>query len=135
MVNSYLLDTSTIINLFRGKKAEQKLLESLEGERTSSFVCMAELYEGVERSKNKEEEENNLVKFFSRLDNVFTVDNDTAKKFGEIRSTLKKTGNVIEDMDILIAATCIAYDQILITNNQKHFSRIPDLKIHTNSAT
>ena len=130
MVNSYLLDTSIIVNLFRGKKEEQRLMESLEGERTSSFVCLAELYEGVARSRNREEEENNLIKFFSRLHNVFGVDNEAAKKFGEIRSALKKSGNVIEDMDILIAATCVSNNQILVTHNKRHFSRIPDLKIY-----
>ena len=105
-------------------------MESLEGERTSSFICLAELYEGVERSRNREEEENNLIKFFSRLHNVFGVDNEVAKKFGEIRSALKKSGNVIEDMDILIAATCVSNNQILVTHNKRHFSRIPDLKIY-----
>ena len=129
MVNSYLFDTSIIVNIFRGKKEEQKIMEDLEGERTSSFVCLAELYEGVARSQNRQEEENNLVKFFSRLNNVFGIDNEVAKKFGEVRSALKKSGNVIEDMDILIAATCITYNQILITHNKKHFSRIPELKI------
>ena len=128
-MNSYLFDTSIIVNIFRGKKEEQKIMEDLEGERTSSFVCLAELYEGVARSQNRQEEENNLVKFFSRLNNVFGLDNEVAKKFGEVRSALKKSGNVIEDMDLLIAATCIAYNQILITHNKKHFSRIPELKI------
>ena len=66
-------------------------MENLEGEKASSFVCMAELYEGVERGKNKQEEENNLVKFFSRVHNVFGIDNEVAKKFGEIRSALKKS--------------------------------------------
>jgi len=129
VVNSYLFDTSIIVNIFRGKKEEQKIMEDLEGERTSSFVCLAELYEGVARSRNRQEEENNLVKFFSRLNNVFGIDNEVAKKFGEVRSALKKSGNVIEDMDLLIAATCIAYNQILITHNKKHFLRIPELKI------
>ena len=130
MVNSYFLDTSIIVNLFRGKKEEQKLMENLEGERTSSFICLSELYEGVYRARNREAEENNLVKFFSRLHNVFGIDNEIAKKFGEIRTNLKKSGSVIEDFDILIAATCIVYNQILITHNKKHFSRIPELKIY-----
>src|SRR4030042_2513801 len=130
MVNSYFLDTSIIINLFRGKKEEQKLMENLEGERTSSFLFLSEIYEGVYRARNRETEENNLVKFFSRLHNVFGIDNEIAKKFGEIRTNLKKSDNVIYDFDILIAATCMAYNQILITHNKKHFSRIPELKIY-----
>ena len=41
---------------------------------------------------------------------------------------LKKQGNIIEDIDLFIAATCIVYDLTLITFNQKHFLHIPDLK-------
>ncbi len=36
---------------------------------------------------------------------------------------------MIEDMDILIAATAIARDSILATNNERHFGRIPDLRL------
>lgn len=128
-MNSYLLDTSTIINILRGKKEEENILNNLEGERTSSYVCLCELYEGIAKSVKREEQEKNIVKFFSRLHNVFGLDNEVAKEFGQIRATLKKSGNIIEDLDILIAATCITNNQILITGNTKHFSRIPNLKI------
>lgn len=105
-------------------------MATLGGNRTSSFICLAELYEGVERSRNKDKEENNLVEFFSELHDIFGIDHDVAKKFGELRADLKKSGNIIEDMDLLVAATCIANNLILITHNRKHFARIPDLKIH-----
>ena len=128
-MNSYLLDTSTIINILRGKKEEENLINNLEGEQTSSYGCLSELYEGIIRSAKREEQEKNIVKFFSRLHNVFGLDNEVAKEFGQIRSDLKKSGNIIEDLDILIAATCIANNQILITSNKKHFARVQNLKI------
>jgi tRNA(fMet)-specific endonuclease VapC len=49
--------------------------------------------------------------------------------YGRIKAELQRNGNGIDDMDILIAATAIATDKILVTNNEKHFKRIPDLKI------
>ena len=128
-MNSYLFDTSTIINLFRGKKEEEIIVNSLDGDQNSSFICFAELYEGVTRSQNRDKEEENVIQFFSKLHNVFGIDQDIAKHFGEIRAKLKAQGNVIEDLDILIAATCIAHNQILVTHNKKHFSHVSELKI------
>ena len=49
--------------------------------------------------------------------------------FGEIKSNLK--GNIIEDMDILIAATALSHNLILVTNNVKHFKKIKELKLES----
>ena len=49
--------------------------------------------------------------------------------FGEIKSNLERKGNVIEDMDILIAATALSHNLILVTNNVKHFEKVKDLDI------
>ena len=38
-------------------------------------------------------------------------------------------GELIEDADLIISATCIVNDLVLITNNRKHFSRIEGLDI------
>ena len=130
-MKSYLLDTSTIIDYLRGKENIVKLLESIEGEFVSSCVCLAELYEGVYRVKNKEEAEGVVIKFFKSFSALYPIDEKIAKHFGEIRAKLKMTGNVIEDIDIFIAATCLVYDLTLITNNVKHFSHIDNLKIYT----
>jgi predicted nucleic acid-binding protein len=39
----------------------------------------------------------------------------------------KSAGALLDDVDILIAATCIRHGFTLITNNEKHFSRISEL--------
>jgi len=49
--------------------------------------------------------------------------------FGEIKSNLERKGNILEDMDILIAATALSHNFILVTNNVKHFEKIKDLRI------
>ena len=42
---------------------------------------------------------------------------------------LKTDGKTIEDMDILIAATCLANNLVLVPNNLKHFNRVSGLQI------
>lgn len=128
-MKSYLVDTSVIISYLQGKVSIVKLLNDIEGELTSSYICLAELYEGVSRVKNKSAIEKSVMDFFKSLSELYTVDEKVAKQFGEIRAKLKIGGNVIEDIDIFIAATCLVYDLTLITHNMKHFSRINNLKI------
>ena len=49
--------------------------------------------------------------------------------YGEYKALLSKSGKLIDDMDMLIAATAITHNLILVTNNAKHFSRIKGLEI------
>ena len=130
-MTSYLVDTSVIIDYLRGKGIAVKLLNNIEGELFSSYICLAEIYEGVYRVNNSEEMAKVVTKFFASLSGNFSVDENIAKKFGEIRADLKKKGNIIEDLDLLLAATCLVNDLTLITFNQKHFARVPGLKLYS----
>lgn len=125
----YFIETSAIVNFLRGKKGAIETIKKLEGELTSSFVCLAELYEGVYRVKGARKAEKGVLMFFSGLSEVFGLDSEIAQKFGQIRSGLRRKGKRIEDLDILIAATCLAYGLELVTYNPKHFARIEKLKI------
>lgn len=125
-----MVETSVIINYLRGKKEAVEELENLEGEVCGSFVCLSELYEGIVRSQDKGKALSAVKMFFSGLSQIFGLDEETAENFGEIRANLKERGCVIEDLDILIAATCKAHDLVLVTQNIKHFSVVKDLKIH-----
>ncbi|MGB9706826.1 MAG: type II toxin-antitoxin system VapC family toxin [Microgenomates group bacterium] len=128
-MKKYLLETSVIINFFRGKKEAIETLGKLEGEITSSFVCLAELYEGIFRVKERNAVEKEILDFFSSLSEVYGIDRKIAKAFGKIRKELKEKGKVIEDLDILLGATCLAHNLVLVTSNLAHFRRIPGLKI------
>lgn len=128
-MKSYLLDTSTIINYLRGVDLTVEMINNIEGEMCSSYICLSELYEGVYRVKEQEKAEKVVKDFFQSLSEVYTVDEKIAKQFGEIRAHLKKTGKVLEDIDIFIAATCVVYGLTLITENKKHFFRIKNLEI------
>lgn len=42
---------------------------------------------------------------------------------------LRRRGRPLEDADILIAATALAHDLVLVTDNEAHFRRIRGLKV------
>ena len=44
---------------------------------------------------------------------------------------LRRQGQLIPDLDLLIAATALAHDLTLVTRNRHHFERIPDLRLHS----
>jgi predicted nucleic acid-binding protein len=60
---------------------------------------------------------------------VGAMDKGTAEIAALIYSKLKKKGKLIEDADLLIAATCLQNGYTLVTNNIKHFENVDDLKI------
>lgn len=130
-MKTYLVDTSVIIDYLRGKKKTVDLIDNIEGPLASSYVCLAELFEGVYRANNKEHVKEAVMDFFSSL-TIFGLNVEIAEKFGQIRAELKTKGLLLEDLDIFIAATCIVYDLEVITYNKKHFSHVPDLKIYEN---
>ena len=125
----FLLETSVIVEYLRGNKKIIDRIDRLEGELTSSYICMAELYEGVARFKTQNHIEEAVLQFFSGMSEIYAIDEMIAKQFGFIRAILKKEGQIIEDIDIFIGATCTAYNLSLVTLNQKHFSRIKNIQL------
>ncbi len=51
----------------------------------------------------------------------------SAKISAEIYSALRDSGNMVDDIDLLIAGIAIENEMTLVTNNDKHFRRIPGL--------
>lgn len=70
---------------------------------------------------------NNMMKLFPVIGMTMNTYNIAANVYVD----LCKLGKVIEDADILIAASAIEHGAVLLTNNIAHFSRIKSLKSET----
>lgn len=57
---------------------------------------------------------------------------EVARLHAELYAHLATQGNVIGSHDLIIAATALTHDCILITNNHHEFKRVPGLKIAAN---
>lgn len=53
----------------------------------------------------------------------------TFEKAVQIYAQLKRAGNLIEDADLFIGSSALEHNAILLTNNAKHFKRIPNLQV------
>jgi len=126
----YMLDTNICIYIL--KKHPDKVLKKflMFDELHISTIVYSELQYGIELSpkKVKQARFNQLLDFLSLL-TIESWDQSAADCYAKIRSHLKKEGNTIGNMDMLIAAHALSTDSILITNNTKEFCRIPDLKL------
>ncbi len=60
---------------------------------------------------------------------VLGFDTESADWAARIYHDLRSSGTLIEDADLLIAATALRHDATLVTRNIKHFQRIPGLKL------
>ena len=124
--NIYLLDTCICIALLRKSSSViQRLREVGTHNCKISDITLAELYFGA--FKSGKEKHFNDVSEISKLFKNFPI--QYMRKYGEIRWELERQGFRIGDMDMFIAATAIEEDLILVTDNVKHFSRIPGLKV------
>jgi tRNA(fMet)-specific endonuclease VapC len=66
---------------------------------------------------------------FCQSVSIIPLTEDSSERSAEIYASLRSRGEIIDDVDILIAGICIEGDYTLVTNNTKHFSRINGLRI------
>jgi len=56
-------------------------------------------------------------------------DGPADRLYGEVRAELQRSGRLIGANDLLIAAHALALDCILVTDNEREFSRVPGLRV------
>jgi len=122
-MQGHLLDTNICVFYIRGKYALNKKLEIIGLNNCYiSEITLAELKYGAECS-NKVAENKALIDEFAKEINVLPI-SDSFDVYATEKAKLRKTGNLIDDFDLLIAATAISNQLILVTDNTKHFNRI-----------
>jgi predicted nucleic acid-binding protein len=128
---NYLLDTNIISYYFRGNtNIQAKILNIGLKNLFVSNITYFELVAGYTNSNSDYRDKSlKLLDEFMDLIQMVDLDRKSAKHSGQIKALLVKSGNVIEDTDLLIAGTAVANGLTLVTNNTKHFERIPNLKI------
>lgn len=64
----------------------------------------------------------------NRIDNILSFDKEAVDESTIIRKYLSDKGVLIGYNDSLIAGHAVSVDAILVTNNEKEFSRVPALR-------
>jgi tRNA(fMet)-specific endonuclease VapC len=91
-------------------------------------VVYYELCHGAEKSTQRELSFERLSTFVSNIE-IVPFDEDAAKLAGKIRADLERAGCIIGGNDIIIAATALANNATLVSNNVREFGRIERLSL------
>ena len=128
MTLRFMLDTDSVSFALRGQgDVGTQILDHRPSELCISSITVAELRYGATRRKSARLHQ--LIDTFTKNVAVMPFDEVCAAHFGQLASELADHGVPIGEFDALIAAHAIALQLTLVTNNTKHFSRVPGLKI------
>ena len=126
----YLLDTNICIYIMKQKpESVGAKFEQLEvGMVSMSVITYAELMYGAHKSSHSKKAEQ-LVQQLCDYIPPLPMSVNVSTYYAHIRATLESQGRIIGGNDLWIAAHCLELDMILVTNNEKEFSRVNKLKI------
>jgi len=124
----YLLDTNICIYFLKGKFGLVETFEKMGFENLYiSEITIAELKFGAAKSDRPEHNKviiDKLVSMFKQIPISSSLD-----IFAFEKARLRKDGNIVDDFDLLIGSTSIYNKMTLVTNNEKHFIRLKNIKL------
>ncbi|GMU39588.1 MAG: hypothetical protein AMXMBFR23_04540 [Chloroflexota bacterium] len=127
-----LIDTSVFITLERRDLPLSALLSQLADEPTAiSAVTASELLHGAHRA-DSEARRLRRESFAETLIEVVTVqsfDLRAARVHAVVSAMLASNGRAVGAHDLIIAATALAHDFDVLTENVREFERIPGLVV------
>jgi tRNA(fMet)-specific endonuclease VapC len=126
----YMLDTDTCI--YYSRKTSPSVTAHVHrrspGDLVISAVTYGELRFGAENSANPLIALQVLDTFIQAVP-ALPLDPQVGEHYGRIRLQLQRKGQIIGNNDLWIASHCLQLGLTLVTNNEREFSRIPNLTI------
>ena len=122
----YLLDTDTVSYALRGEgQVAGHIAAHKPSELCISAISLAELRYGADRKGSRKLHA--LIDTFAAAVEVVEFGEEAALEFGRIGTILAERGTPIGEFDVLIAAHAASLRCALVTNNVRHYSKVPGL--------
>jgi tRNA(fMet)-specific endonuclease VapC len=125
----FLLDTNILSDLVRhphGRIFDQ-IKDVGEQNICTSIVVAAELRYGAAK-KDSSRLTMQLEAILHAID-VLAFEQPADAVYGELRTRLERAGESIGANDLLIAAHALTLDHTMVTDNEREFSRVKDLRV------
>ena len=128
------LDTSFLVDLLREAARGEEgpahaVLDRLSEEELAVSVHVAcELYAGAELADDPEVERTRVTSLLKALQVVHTGDR-LAPLYGVLLAELRRRGETVSTMDLLIATGARTHDAPVVTRNTRDFERVPGLDV------
>jgi tRNA(fMet)-specific endonuclease VapC len=126
----YLVDTDWLIDILSGIGSASSTVERLSSAGVGiSIVTVGEVYEGAVLSPDPQAALQRYREFLAAFP-ALSLTEPIMHRFAMIRAQLRQAGNLIPDLDLLIASTALEHNLTLITRNLRHYERVPDLALY-----
>jgi tRNA(fMet)-specific endonuclease VapC len=126
----YLLDTDSVSFALRGQgEVATRIKARRPSDLCLSAITVAELRYGADRKGSRKLHA--LIGTFVSAIEVAPFDEAAAVEFGRIGCLLAERGSPIGEFDVLVAAHAVALRRTLVTNNVRHFSKVPALSLES----
>jgi tRNA(fMet)-specific endonuclease VapC len=126
----YLLDTCVVSDFVKGEENTLKRLKSTSpSDVLISSLTVMEVKYGLYINPERAIKIQPLIEAFFRSIIILPFYTEEAEQAAQIRSSLKMAGTPIGAYDVLIAATALTHNHIIVTSNVREFQRVPNLKI------
>ena len=127
---AYLLDTCVLSDFVKGEQNTLNQLKSISPtDLFISSLTVMEIKYGLAINPAKAIKIQPLIETFLISFTVLNFTSQEAEKAAEIRSILKIAGSPIGSYDVLIAATALSHNLMIVTSNVREFQRVPNLQI------
>ena len=122
---TYQLDTNVVIQMLHGDKDVIKHIYEVGVDNCCICeITIAELYYGAVKGGRKSNYEDiDKVEELFRIVPVY----DSFETLAKIRLELKNMGKMIDAYDMMIGASAVNSEAILVTHNTKHYENIPGI--------
>ncbi len=125
----YMLDTNICIYVIKRRPLEVlSTFNQHAGMLCISSITLAELLHGASKSARVEQNLRQVEDFVSRLE-VLDYDSNAASHYGDIRAALERKGMPVGVNDLHIAGHARGEGLIVVTNNEKEFTRVDGLRV------
>lgn len=126
----YLIDSDYVADYLKGRSHATLLLDVLYPDGIAiSIITLAEVYEGIFYGYKPDFYKTAFRRFLQGV-RVLPLTRTIAIKYAMLRGELHKTGKIIDQPDLFIAATAITHKLEVVTHNTKDFERVPHLSIY-----
>ena len=125
-----ILDTDILVALLKGKRDANEAMQGLQEKGDEAATTIVSAYELLKGAYLSSRPKDNLAEVQELLSNIHVLDLtlQACEEASVIYRDLRKTGSLIGEFDVLIAAIARTYDETIMTRDE-HFTFIRGTKV------
>lgn len=125
----YFLDTDTLIYFLKGHSSVvERVSQQSSSDLATTIINHSELLFGAYNSARTKENLDVVSGLLKTLP-IVPYCEESSIIFAEQKALLKKQGNILADLDLMIASIILKHQVILVTNKTRHFTKIKNIRL------